>query len=167
MSGRVVMLPVALWARAYVSYSEPLWEHEVIDGNPGLERFEVDCFYQEGFMPFENPFHNGVPYRSSVLVTVETIPGNRVPFNLDEWTPRCGTLYETAQEIVSESRARHRTIISQGLCETTLTERFRQPNCKCATYADNLGPCAAHFEGANGRCVFCDHEMTCKPEDAS
>lgn len=53
---------------------------------------------------------------------------------------------------------------SQGLCETTLTERFENLDCKCATYQGNLGPCAAHEKGGNDRCVYCDHDMTCKPK---
>ncbi len=52
---------------------------------------------------------------------------------------------------------------SQGRCDTTETERFENPNCICKTYARNLGPCADHELGGNGRCCYCDHEMTCKP----
>lgn len=48
-------------------------------------------------------------------------------------------------------------------CETTGTMRYHNPDCKCPTYEGNLGPCAAHEEGANGRCVYCDHELSCKP----
>jgi hypothetical protein len=50
---------------------------------------------------------------------------------------------------------------SQGLCETTLTERFENSDCRCPTYEGNLGPCAEFTEGVNGRCVFCDHEVGC------
>ena len=50
---------------------------------------------------------------------------------------------------------------SQGLCETTLTERFANPECTCATYESNLGPCKIFEAGANGRCVYCDHEKEC------
>lgn len=50
---------------------------------------------------------------------------------------------------------------SQGLCETTLTERFENPDCACETYPDNLGPCKTFEEGASGRCAYCDHEAEC------
>lgn len=50
---------------------------------------------------------------------------------------------------------------SQGLCETTLTERFEVKDCKCPTYTENLGPCVTFEEGANGRCAYCDHEKAC------
>jgi hypothetical protein len=53
--------------------------------------------------------------------------------------------------------------VPQGRCETTLTERFSNPECRCPTYAGNLGPCAQHEVGGNGRCVYCDHELTCHP----
>lgn len=49
-----------------------------------------------------------------------------------------------------------------GVCATTMTERFAK-SCDCPTYPENLGPCADHTVGENGRCVYCDHEMTCKP----
>src|SRR6266851_3316472 len=49
----------------------------------------------------------------------------------------------------------------QGLCETTLTERFTNPNCCCPTYSNNLGPCKSYEQGGNGRCVYCDHEEVC------
>lgn len=52
---------------------------------------------------------------------------------------------------------------SQGRCETTLTERFVNPECRCPTYPDNLGPCATFEQGANGRCVYCDHLECCHP----
>ena len=54
-----------------------------------------------------------------------------------------------------------RTRVSQGLCDTTMTERFANPLCKCATYPANLGPCRDFEEGANGRCVYCDHDKIC------
>lgn len=50
---------------------------------------------------------------------------------------------------------------SQGLCETTLTERFEVENCECNTYEGNLGPCATFLEGANWNCVYCDHSEKC------
>lgn len=50
---------------------------------------------------------------------------------------------------------------SQGLCETTLTERFECPECRCGTYPDNLGPCKTFETEANGRCVYCDHAIEC------
>jgi hypothetical protein len=54
---------------------------------------------------------------------------------------------------------------SQGLCEVTLTERFEQPACTCKTWEGNLGPCKEHEAGANERCVYCDHELTCEPKE--
>lgn len=50
---------------------------------------------------------------------------------------------------------------SQGQCETTLTERFFNPDCRCNTYERNLGPCKTFDPGANGMCVYCDHSKTC------
>jgi len=50
---------------------------------------------------------------------------------------------------------------SQGLCDTTMTERFENKDCVCPTYPANLGPCAKFEEGGNARCVFCDHELSC------
>lgn len=49
----------------------------------------------------------------------------------------------------------------QGRCEMTLTERFANPDCRCPTYDGNLGPCRTFEAGANGRCVYCDHETIC------
>jgi hypothetical protein len=50
---------------------------------------------------------------------------------------------------------------SQGLCDTTLTERFAV-KCHCDTYAGNLGPCADFLESiVAGRCVYCDHRKEC------
>jgi hypothetical protein len=50
----------------------------------------------------------------------------------------------------------------QGLCDTTMTERFANAGCCCDTYPGNLGPCKTFLEGARpGHCVYCDHEMTC------
>lgn len=46
-------------------------------------------------------------------------------------------------------------------CETTKTLRFDNPLCQCKTYEGNLGPCIDFTEGANGRCVYCDHEKLC------
>jgi hypothetical protein len=56
--------------------------------------------------------------------------------------------------------------ISQGLCETTNTERFVNPFCQCSTYAGNLGPCKSFEEGRNGRCVYCDHTHECHLDGA-
>lgn len=50
---------------------------------------------------------------------------------------------------------------SQGLCDTTLTERFQNKNCVCSTYEANLGPCATFEAGSTNRCVYCDHEWAC------
>jgi hypothetical protein len=56
---------------------------------------------------------------------------------------------------------------SQGLCDTTMTERFYNPTCVCPTYQNNLGPCAKFEAGMNGRCVYCDHEEGCHPDPTS
>lgn len=53
---------------------------------------------------------------------------------------------------------------SQGLCDTTQTERFYMPGCRCETYKDNLGPCRTFEKGDSGRCAFCDHELNCHTE---
>jgi hypothetical protein len=50
---------------------------------------------------------------------------------------------------------------AQGLCDTTLTQRFANPNCQCETYEGNLGPCKTFEAGQNGHCVYCDHEASC------
>lgn len=50
---------------------------------------------------------------------------------------------------------------SQGLCETTMTERFAFAGCRCKTYEGNLGPCKTFLEGAYHRCVYCDHGLEC------
>jgi len=50
---------------------------------------------------------------------------------------------------------------SQGLCDTTMTERFENKDCVCNTYPGNLGPCSKFEDGSNARCVFCDHELSC------
>lgn len=54
-----------------------------------------------------------------------------------------------------------RSNISQGLCDTTQTERFIPINCKCTTYPNNLGPCATFEIQLNGKCVYCDHLLEC------
>jgi hypothetical protein len=52
------------------------------------------------------------------------------------------------------------------VCETTMTPRLPRELCgNCGTYPDNLGPCASFEEGANGRCVYCDHALACHPID--
>jgi len=55
-------------------------------------------------------------------------------------------------------------------CETTMTERLPSTWCidvrwgeGCGTYVGNLGPCQEFEEGANGRCVYCDHHDLCHP----
>lgn len=53
---------------------------------------------------------------------------------------------------------------SQGRCETTLTERFENPECRCNTYEGNFGPCETFEIGANGNCVYCDHSSACHKE---
>lgn len=55
----------------------------------------------------------------------------------------------------------------QGRCETTLTERFANPQCRCATYPGNLGPCKTFECGAGERCVYCDHSDECHAALAS
>ncbi len=52
----------------------------------------------------------------------------------------------------------------QGPCETTGTPRYHNPDCKCPTYAGNLGPCRTYETGSNGRCVYCDHRHKCHVE---
>lgn len=54
-----------------------------------------------------------------------------------------------------------RTKTSQGLCDTTQTERFVPIECKCDTYATNLGPCALYDEGREEHCIYCDHRVEC------
>jgi len=52
--------------------------------------------------------------------------------------------------------------VAQGKCETTLTERFAYPDCKCSTYEGNLGPCKTWEPGGDPtRCVYCDHDAAC------
>lgn len=46
-------------------------------------------------------------------------------------------------------------------CDTTSTERFENPDCKCPTYPENLGPCKTFELGGNRRCAYCDHEKEC------
>lgn len=55
---------------------------------------------------------------------------------------------------------------SQGVCETTGTERFVALGCQCRTYPANLGPCDRHEEGSNGQCVYCDHRLDCHPYES-
>lgn len=57
---------------------------------------------------------------------------------------------------------------TQGLCETTLTERHEFSECVCGTYQDNLGPCRTYLPGPRRlgsslppRCVYCDHKLQC------
>jgi hypothetical protein len=48
------------------------------------------------------------------------------------------------------------------LCDTTMTPRLPREKCmNCGTYPANLGPCQTYLEGANGRCVYCDHHVAC------
>jgi hypothetical protein len=54
--------------------------------------------------------------------------------------------------------------VELGKCDVTLTERYANPGCVCATYAGNKGPCRSWEAGANGRCVYCDHTMACHLE---
>ena len=45
-------------------------------------------------------------------------------------------------------------------CEVTDTPR-KPCALNCGTYPGNLGPCETWEEGANGRCVYCDHGKQC------
>lgn len=53
------------------------------------------------------------------------------------------------------------------LCDTTLTERFVNPECQCKKYDGNLGPCKTFKAGGNKswdgpvHCAYCDHELIC------
>ena len=52
--------------------------------------------------------------------------------------------------------------VTQGRCDTTLTERFHNPECQCVTYFGNLGPCMTWNEGSEeNHCVYCDHTLRC------
>jgi hypothetical protein len=46
-------------------------------------------------------------------------------------------------------------------CDVTQTLRYAIGKCSCPTYDGNLGPCATWEEGANRRCVYCDHDKDC------
>lgn len=59
-----------------------------------------------------------------------------------------------------EEAQANRVVASQGLCDTTMTERFDQV-CTCDTYAGNKGPCNTFEAGDNGRCAYCDHGHQC------
>ena len=72
------------------------------------------------------------------------------------YTMRLATAIDKLQALYTE----HSTD-TEGVCETTSTERFVNLNCKCDTYPDNLGPCKDFEVGANGRCVYCDHNLEC------
>jgi hypothetical protein len=52
-------------------------------------------------------------------------------------------------------------IKSQGVCDTTLTERFEYLLCNCGTYPFNLGPCLTWTPNNENRCVYCDHGLEC------
>jgi RNA ligase (TIGR02306 family) len=42
------------------------------------------------------------------------------------------------------------------------------PDCRCGTYAGNLGPCQTFLLGADpGRCVYCDHTVECHVPSAT
>jgi hypothetical protein len=50
----------------------------------------------------------------------------------------------------------------QGRCDTTLTERFAYPDCKCGTYPGNQGPCKDWEPSGNPLfCVYCAHGRAC------
>lgn len=54
-----------------------------------------------------------------------------------------------------------RTLVSQGQCDTTMTERFVPIDCVCDTYEGNLGPCATFEATTSGKCVYCNHRQAC------
>lgn len=80
---------------------------------------------------------------------------------MDRLAVEAGISLHIADPGPSEPTAPDMSRPSQGPCETTLTERFENPNCRCDTYEGNLGPCRTFEVGANGLCVFCDHEEGC------
>jgi hypothetical protein len=47
------------------------------------------------------------------------------------------------------------------ICDTTMTPRVARHWCVCVVRTDELGPCRHWEQGANGRCVYCDHEEYC------
>lgn len=51
------------------------------------------------------------------------------------------------------------------LCDTTMTPRNPADTCKCMERTDQMGPCDKFEAGGNGRCVYCDHETRCHPDD--
>lgn len=68
------------------------------------------------------------------------------------------------RETVAHDDAVAEAALAQGsalpLCETTQTPRLPCA-LRCGTYAGNLGPCETWEEGANERCVYCDHGKQC------
>lgn len=51
------------------------------------------------------------------------------------------------------------------LCATTMTPRNPVDTCVCIERTDEMGPCDVFEAGGNGKCVYCDHEMRCHPDD--
>ena len=60
----------------------------------------------------------------------------------------------------------------QGRCDTTSTWRLFNPDCKCKTYPQNMGPCVTWCKGGRERCggeytcSYCDHRLECHEETA-
>lgn len=81
----------------------------------------------------------------------------------DSWNEYAGHFVDHHAEITAALRqaASVERAEPQGLCDTTLTERFKNSNCRCATYPGNKGPCQRFEAGANGNCAYCDHERAC------
>lgn len=50
-------------------------------------------------------------------------------------------------------------------CDTTMTPRNPVDTCVCIERTDEMGPCDKFEAGGNGRCVYCDHEIRCHPDD--
>lgn len=70
-----------------------------------------------------------------------------------------------ARDLVEQARGERRVGEPQGRCDTTMTERFVNPLCRCSTYAGNHGPCMTYEVGGNAfKCVYCDHNAICHIE---
>lgn len=53
--------------------------------------------------------------------------------------------------------------MTKPLCDTTMTPRNPVDTCTCIERTDEMGPCDEFVQGANGKCVYCDHEQRCHP----
>ncbi len=68
---------------------------------------------------------------------------------------------DKAEKVLAPPTGEEGKFKSQGLCDTTMTERFDAP-CSCDTYEGNLGPCATFKEGGKtGYCCYCAHAKGC------